>query len=478
MTLRDLGVGLVCLPGLEPIVESIGPDCQVIEVEPQPFWVNAAPGGALQLNAAALDRIVGLGRPLLVHSVGYPVGGSETGDRRHLPALRETFDRLRPAWWSEHMSFVAAGCGPDRRFLGFLMPPVQSAESIALIADRIKSLQDLFGLPFAFETGVNYLRPLEEEIPDGAFWGEIAVRANCGILFDLHNVWANARNGRPSVEEVVSQLPLDHIWEMHLAGGQDRNGYWLDSHSGLPPSELLTLAKGLVPRLPALRAMILEIIPDYLVAADLTAEQLANCLAAMSAIWALRGTATGAGEAKLSSGLGPAARIPPSPGDWEEALRRALLPDGLATRGPFADDPALDIYRDLIAMARRGTIADSLRLSTRYLFLALGEAALEELLQGFWRASGPEPFMSDEAVNFAEHVSALRVLPHLDEVLAFELAAHRAAMTGSVQRVHFTCEPESLLESLKQGILPDRLERAHVEVEVLPPAEDSVTAPA
>ena len=122
-------------------------------------------------------------------------------------------------------------------------------------------------------------------------------------------------------------------------------------------------------------------------------------------------------------------------------------------------------------MIRRGTIAESLPLTTRYLLLASGEAALEELLQAIWCARSPEPFVSDEAQNFADYLATQEVLPHLDEVLAFEIAAHRAAMTGTVQRVRFTSEPEHLLQSLNEGTLPDRLCPAEIEVEVWPPAE-------
>jgi uncharacterized protein (UPF0276 family) len=479
MDLPDLGVGFVYLPGLEPLFESLCPLLDVVEVEPQTFWTHAPPlagGGtaALRVNRDKLERARGLGRPMLVHSVGYPVGGSRSGDARHRAALRETFSILKPAWWSEHASFLAVHDGGEPRHIGFLMPPVQSAESVATIAARIMRLQDEFGLPFAFETGANYLRPVIGELSDGDFWGEIADRADCGILLDLHNVWTNAVNGRQPLAALAGRLPLERVWEVHVAGGQWHKGYWLDSHSGLPPDGVLDVAAALVPKLPALRAIVLEIIPDQIEAKRISQEDIAACLSALRAIWAARGSAVRGERTRPRRG----GETLPSMGEWELALEAALRTGEEGAPGPFAGDPGLEIYRDLIGMARRGTLVEALPLSMRYLHRALGPAGLERIFASFWRRAAPEPFMSDEALSFSGFVASEIRLPHLDEVIAFELAAHRAAMTGVPQYVPFSCEPEPLLMSLKNGASPLAIHPAEIEVEVTPPASSRAAAAA
>src|SRR5205823_588762 len=107
----------------------------------------------------------------------------------------------------------------------------------------------------------------------------------------------------------------------------------------------------------------------------------------------------------------------------ELMLAAALGPEAQAAGAPFDGDPGLDIYRDLIAAARRGTVADALPLSMRYLYRALGADRLKTLFPAFWRQARPEPFMSDEARSFADFVRAEVALPHLGELLDFELAA-------------------------------------------------------
>ena len=471
MSLPDLGVGLVHLPGLEALFRRVRPAMDVIEVEPQTFWSHLPSAGAgseaFRVNRDVLERARRIDLPLLVHSIGFPVGGWQDGDRRHLAALRETFSILRPAWWSEHLSFVAVHAGGKKRHLGFLMPPVQSGASIAVIVDRIQRLQDEFGLPFAFETGVNYLQPRAGEIPDGAFWGEIADRADCGILLDLHNIWANGLNGRPGLAQVADRLPLDRVWEVHLAGGQWHKGYWLDSHSGLPPEELIDAASHLAPRLPALHAILLEIIPDQIEARKIGEDEIAACLARLRCIWGTRGSA-----AAPATRRAPVARETdalPAMEDWEVGLEAAVRRADAGASRRFEGDPGLEIYRDLIAMVRRGTVVEALPLTMRYLRRGLGEAGLDRAFAGFWRRCAPEPFMSEEARNFGEFVRMKVALPHLDEVMAFELAGHRAAITGQPQYVTFTCAPEPVLSALKHGA-PLEFAPMRAEVEVTPPA--------
>jgi uncharacterized protein len=461
MILPDLGVGIVYLPGLETFSGRLAPALDLVEVEPQTFWSHrpGEDGGAFHVERARLERALAPGRPALVHSVGYPVGGSADGDRRHRAALAETFRILKPAWWSEHMSFLAAPGEAGPRHLGFLMPPVQSATSAARIADRIMRLQDDFGLPFAFETGVNYLRPAPGELDDGDFWALVAERADCGILLDLHNVWSNALNGRQSVEAVTARLPLERIREIHVAGGQWHKGYWLDSHSGLPPEEVFALAGALVPRLPALRAILFEIIPDQIEARAIGEDEVLLCLERLRGIWNMRGSASSPSGARVPEAAGEGL---PAMEAWEQSLAEGL------GGGAGPGDPGLEIYRDLIAMARRGTLAEALPLSMRYLYRGVGPDGLEDVFARFWQDQGPEPFMSDEARNFAAFIRAGEPLPHLADLLDFELAAHRSAMTGEAQYVRFGCLPEPLIAALKTGA-PIEIVPADVEVEVTPP---------
>lgn len=480
MTPPSPGVGVVCLPGLREAFQQIAPACDVLEIEPQPFW-RAADGEAMGAGKARFDRdavewISGAGLPVLVHSVGCPVGGTELGDPAQLDTLGETLDAFSPAWWSEHLSFFAAGAGAQRHHLGFLLPPVQSAEGIDIYVGHIKALQDRFGRPFAFETGVNYLKPQAGEIPDGAFWGEIAERADSGILLDLHNVWTNARNGRARVEEVLAELPKERIWEMHLANGQDHRGYWLDAHSGLPPGDLLSLAQRVAPGLPELRAIVLEIVPDYLSRGDVTADGIAACLEALRGIAGQVAETPKPAAAHPSSGApgaasdGAASASLPEPAAWEEAFAAALAGDDeTADRQTLAEDPAIEVYRDLVDVRRKGTLAGVLPLSIRYIWTVHGEGAVERLFREFGAAWPVEPYPAREAANFATFLRGRNLAPYLEDLAAIELARARAAALGEAQQVQTRCDPNRLLDYIGNPTGRPAPPRAPCTAEVAPP---------
>lgn len=178
-------------------------------------------------------------------------------------------------------------------------------------------------MPVAVETGVSYLRPRADELPDGDFVGRVVESADCGLLLDLHNVYCNSRNGRQPLDEYLDQLPLDRVWEMHLAGGMEMGGFWLDAHSGAIPDPLYAIAERLVPRLPNLKAIIFEIFPSFVpvVGLDLVREQVER----LHALWALRAPARERSPAPVRLRLEDDARGAASPAAWERALGRLVI---------------------------------------------------------------------------------------------------------------------------------------------------------
>src|SRR3546814_9433760 len=96
--------------------------------------------------------------------------------------FRESVARLDPPWVSEHLAFLRAGRGRQAFNTGFLLPPLQSRETIETSVRNIRQLQAAIGRPLAFEIAANYLKPLPGEMTDGEFIAEIAERADCGIL--------------------------------------------------------------------------------------------------------------------------------------------------------------------------------------------------------------------------------------------------------------------------------------------------------
>jgi len=263
--LPELGVGVIYTPALQPLLAAAADLVSVVEVEPQTLWTfTGDPAEPYRPDPSALALLDELPQAKLVHGVGFPVGGSRPPDPRHLPVLVDMIERLRSPWASEHLAFNQAAGAAGPFATGFLLPPLQTPAGVAAAAASIRSVAAHLPVPFAVETGVNYLQPRAGEMTDGAFVAAVAEAADCGILLDLHNLWTNERNGRQRLEDAIAELPLERVWEVHIAGGSEFRGYWLDAHSGAVPGDLLALARRVLPELPALRAMVFEITPTFL----------------------------------------------------------------------------------------------------------------------------------------------------------------------------------------------------------------------
>ena len=258
--MNELGVGLVYFQGFESFLASHSSLIDVVEIEPQTFWYDKNDEcDAFKHDPAVIDFLKSYQRPKLFHGVGYPIGGICLPSQQHFNTLRQQSAALKPQWISEHLNFnIFNEAGVDINS-GFLLPPLQSKAGIQTAVANIRNYQLEMSLPFAFETGTNYLRPRKNEIPDGLFVRKVAEEADCHILLDLHNLLANQRNGRQSVKEFLEQIPFERVIELHVGGGMYYKDYYLDAHSGPSDAELFSILETVVGRLPNLKALMFEI---------------------------------------------------------------------------------------------------------------------------------------------------------------------------------------------------------------------------
>jgi uncharacterized protein (UPF0276 family) len=469
----QLGVGLTFHPELGAFIEAHSDLIDVIELEPQALWLSiSSDTKRFRAPDGSLERVAALPQAKLVHSVGIPVGGSRLGDARQLPLLQQTITRLESPWCSEHLSFNVAHGPHGPFFTGFLLPPRLTWEGVEVATASVQRFAMEINCPLAIETGVSYLRPRRDELRDGEFVAAVADAADCGILLDLHNIWTNERNGRQTVDSYLADLPLARVWELHLAGGQEHAGFWLDAHSGRTPGEVLEIAAVLVPALPNLGAIIFELTPEQLSRlgdAGLRAE-----LEAMHELWEslLRQRGKHHGQetaASITLPVDTSAPYPPDPQTWEDAL--GALAVGLPAGGDLADelsrDPGLGVTRDLVDEARAGLLAAGLRLTIRLLLLTLGDGETRNILKRFSTTEPPRAFAADECLAFGPYLAKLDLeVPYLDQVLAFEMAVLRASVRNETTKVDFRADPAEILGALAAGRLPSAREDGEHSLEI------------
>jgi uncharacterized protein (UPF0276 family) len=468
-----LGVGITYSGAIEELLAARPELFDVLEIEPQAFWRRTVEGPPhFHVDGDVLDHLEGLPGRKLIHSVGTPVGGTVAPDPEQLALLARMVERFGSPWASDHLSYNQT---PEFA-TGFFLPPRQTREGVAVVTRSIRAIQDALGVPVAVETGVNYLRPRGEELSDGAFVAAVAEAADCGLLLDMHNVFTNALNGRQPVDEFLAAIPLERVWEVHLAGGMELDGFWLDAHSGAIPDPLFAICETVVPRLPNLAAIMFEIFPSFVpvVGLDLVERQMER----LHELWALR-------EARpappvpvpmprpiVLSAEGPDGADTLPPEAWERALGQLVI--GRAPTDDVAaeleQDPGVRIIQGLIHEFRGSMIVGVLRLTSRLLMLALGPPAFRIILDDYWKATPPQMYASLEADAFAAHLRRLDLgVPHLAAILEFEQAVTATLTDGRARIVAFDVEPLPLLRALGAGRLPDEPPQpGRFEIELTP----------
>ncbi|MBI4997463.1 MAG: DUF692 family protein [Rhodocyclales bacterium] len=482
MKAPELGVGLVYIPGLEPLFESRDGSVQVLELEPQALWRYFPDRPQPYANQAALlARLKALPQHKIVHGVGFPVGGARAPDPRHLSPFCEAIETIGAAWASEHLVFNQAKAADGRlRQTGFFLPPLATPAGVEAAANSIRAVADGVPVPFAVETPANYLKTIPGQMSDGAFTAAVVERADCGIVLDLHNIWTNEVNGRQSVEEFLSCIPLERVLEIHLAGGLKYGNFWLDAHSGDIPQPVLDWAHRLAPCLPNLGAIIYEVLPAYLPSFGLAGVRRA--VEQMHAIWANRAAPDNA--VRRFPAASDEILEPPSDlaaADWEDALAEAILseePPATPLGKLLAADPAVPLIRDLNRKFRMSAVVANLRMTIRLLLLELPPEEFDSLVLDYCAKFSPQRFGGAEARGFADYLQQLAFdIPFLDEILRYEVTAMEVIADGRPRVVPFSTDPEQLLDALATGRLPASPRRGTYEAEIVAPQESSFENP-
>jgi uncharacterized protein len=465
--MRPLGVGLVYWPELEPLFKNCGDLVSVLELEPQTLWEKQSPQGTssaqYKVNETALERLADLPQTKLLHGVGHPVGGSVDDNLDYWTPLQHMVRTLGPAWMSEHLSFNRIRVHEVTVSTGFLLPPRQTPAGVLQAVHHLRRFSENLGLPFAFETGVHYLRPRSDEMADGDFFGSIARLTPCGMVLDLHNLWTNERNGRESMRSVLAKIPLDQVWELHFAGGMELDGYWLDAHSGPIPSEVLAIAREWIPQMPNLGALIYEILPQYI--PEMGLDAIEAQLFELQKLWKLCPLRHSPSRTSVPfhSVPPPLPELKPNKDiqSWERCLTAAVLGHVLpSTHFEYlAEDTGTAILGQLVRELRESRISRGFRYTLLSLLSIYGRDQVDVWLEKYGKQTYPDLFTANECDAFANHLenqvpvalSDGRVL----QVFQFERALVRASLFGESSSVQWNVNPESLFQSLDEGKGPE-----------------------
>ncbi len=166
--------------------------------------------------------------PLILHGVSLSIGAPEAPSREYLKQLRDLVRKVKPAWVSDHFCF----CGAGGAHLHDLLPLPYTGEAVERVAERAREIQDYLEVPFGLENTSSYLTYTRSSMSEWEFVSEVVERADCGLMFDVNNVYVSAYNHGFDPLTFIKSVPHERILQIHVAGHTNFGKYIIDTHVG------------------------------------------------------------------------------------------------------------------------------------------------------------------------------------------------------------------------------------------------------
>ena len=235
---RDLGVGI----GLRKAY-----DDELLETPRELDWIEVIPENVVGWSGR-VRRILERCRerwPVVPHGVSLNVGGLDPLDVGFLDGLRELCARVDAPFFSDHLCFSRV----DGVYLHDLVPLPFSDEAVEHAAARIRAARDHVGRPFLLENPSYYAVMPGSHLDEAAFYTRVAEAADCGLLLDVNNVYVNAQNHGYDARAFFDAIPLDRVWQVHLAGHEVQPHVIVDTHGAPVPEPVWDLYRDLLERI-------------------------------------------------------------------------------------------------------------------------------------------------------------------------------------------------------------------------------------
>ncbi|MFE0652679.1 DUF692 family multinuclear iron-containing protein [Streptomyces sp. NPDC059534] len=296
--MTELGIGIGWRPEIAEAVEAL-PGVDWVEVVAENICAGHLPDSLIRLRERGVT--------VVPHGVSLGLGGADRPDPARLAALGEKALALGAPLVTEHIAFVRAG-GPLTATplleAGHLLPVPRTRDALDVLCENVRIAQEALPVPLALENIAALISWPGEEMTEGRFLAELVERTGVRLLVDVANLHTNHVNRGEDPAKALSELPVDAIAYVHVAGGVERDGVWHDTHAHPVPPAVLGVLADLASRV-APPGVLLERDDDFPAARELAGE-----------LESIRGTVT---KARTGAGGGgsprakavPAARLSP-----------------------------------------------------------------------------------------------------------------------------------------------------------------------
>lgn len=266
-------VGLLYNSVTADVIAHAGDLVEYVAVMPGRLWYDFGPQAHSRADGRRFHRAFDViddfrrcaeDRLVAGHGLGLSLPSAMPLDEALLDAVAAMSRALGFRWFSEHLSvfITPKGSLPDAQ-AGLGLPVTYDEETFAIVAGKLARLRAALDCPVLMENG-SFFTPIPDmDMSEPEFMNRLYREGHCETLLDLHNLYVTWRNGGDSLDDYLAAIDPDAVTEIHLGGGDEFQGFYLDSHSGLTPPEVWRHAFAHASRFRRLRAITFEFQESY-----------------------------------------------------------------------------------------------------------------------------------------------------------------------------------------------------------------------
>lgn len=165
--------------------------------------------------------------PIIPHGVKLSIASAREIDREFLDNIKQLCEFVNASYYSDHFALTRLP-GID---IGHLSPIWFTHETLELVVKKVDVIQDFLGIPLVLENISAVFTIPEADFEEPEFITSVCRRTGCGLLLDVTNVHINSYNRGQDPYSLLERFPLDHVVQIHLAGGVIKDERFADTHS-------------------------------------------------------------------------------------------------------------------------------------------------------------------------------------------------------------------------------------------------------
>lgn len=164
--------------------------------------------------------------PMVMHGVSMSIGTPEGPSDDYLRDLKALIQRVQPLWVSDHLCWT----GIHGKNLHDLFPLPYNEETIKIVVNNIRRVQDYLERPLVLENVSSYLSYSSDTMTEWDFVAAIAQESDSLILLDVNNIYVSSVNHGFDPLTYLHAIPAERVQQIHLAGHQNHGTHIIDTH--------------------------------------------------------------------------------------------------------------------------------------------------------------------------------------------------------------------------------------------------------